>query len=96
MAKDILGTFSQICFRTLAGIDGGLCDVERRIEIQPCNMVMSQPSGASSSVLQYDKDKAEDKWKRKGILKRPHGAAEAACPTSEGRQSGKFTLGSSA
>ncbi|KIW95615.1 uncharacterized protein Z519_04200 [Cladophialophora bantiana CBS 173.52] len=58
-AKDMIKTFHYFDFILLVGIGGGIPHLEKDIDIRLGDVVVSQPSGTSGSVVQYDKGKAK-------------------------------------
>ena len=73
VASNMSRTFGQLRFGLLVGIGGGVPDLERGIDIRLGDIVVSQPTGTTGGVVQYDKgkNKAGGEWERKGTLNAP-------------------------
>jgi nucleoside phosphorylase len=71
VAKDILRTFPSIRFGLMVGIGGGAASSTHDIRLG--DVVVSQPSGTSGGVIQYNREKTaqEGKFQRTGSLNSP-------------------------
>src|SRR5271155_5806896 len=73
VANDMLRTFQELRFGLLVGVGGGIPDVENGIDVRLGDVVVSQPSGTSGGVIQYDFGKTvqEGQFERTGSLNKP-------------------------
>lgn len=71
VAKDLLRTFKSIRFGLMVGIGGGVPSQTRDIRLG--DIVVSQPTGTSGGVIQYDRGKTvqEGEFQRTGSLNTP-------------------------
>jgi hypothetical protein len=71
VAKDMLRIFTSIRFGLMVGIGG--CAPSSRHDIRLGDIVVSQPSGTTGGVIQYDrgKDGRDGHFERTGSLNRP-------------------------
>ncbi|KAF4921188.1 Ankyrin repeat domain-containing protein 50 [Colletotrichum fructicola] len=71
VAKDLLRTFKSIRFGLMVGIGGGV--PSRKHDIRLGDIVVSQPSGTSGGVIQYDRGKTvqDGEFQRTGSLNTP-------------------------
>ena len=71
VAKDLLRTFKSIRFGLMVGIGGGAPSPSRDIRLG--DIVVSQPTGVTGGVIQYDRGKTgqEGHFKRTGSLNTP-------------------------
>lgn len=71
VAKDLLRTFKSIRFGLMVGIGGGAPSPKRDIRLG--DIVVSQPSGVTGGVIQYDRGKTgqEGHFERTGSLNTP-------------------------
>ncbi|KAJ6037053.1 Pfs NACHT and Ankyrin domain protein [Penicillium herquei] len=72
-ASNLLASLPSIRVGLLVGIGGGIARPEDGYDIRLGDIVVSQPSGTTGGVCQYDliKAKSGDKRERKGFLGRP-------------------------
>jgi nucleoside phosphorylase len=73
VANDMVRTFKNLRFGLLVGIGGGIPNLKKDIDIRLGDVVVSQPSGTTGGVIQYDKGKSLESggYIRKGILNAP-------------------------
>lgn len=73
VAKDMLRTFKELRFGLLVGIGGGIPHLKKGVDIRLGDVVVSQPTGTSGGVIQYDKGKPQQggEFVRKGTLNTP-------------------------
>ncbi|KAK2018629.1 purine and uridine phosphorylase [Colletotrichum eremochloae] len=73
VAKDLLRTFKSIRFGLMVGIGGGAPSQELGRDVRLGDIVVSQPSGTSGGVIQYDRGKTvqEGEFQRTGSLNAP-------------------------
>lgn len=73
VASNMLRSFTQLRFGLLVGIGGGVPDLEHGLDIRLGDIVVSQPTGTSGGVVQYDKGKSktDGEWELKGMLNAP-------------------------
>ncbi|KAF4534640.1 uncharacterized protein LTHEOB_12918 [Lasiodiplodia theobromae] len=72
-ATSMLSSFPQIRIGLMVGIGAGIPRLEDDVDIRLGDIVVSQPSGKSGGVVQYDfgKAKASDRFERTGFLNSP-------------------------
>jgi nucleoside phosphorylase len=72
-ASSLLASLPSIRVGLLVGIGGGIARPDEGRDIRLGDVVVSQPSGTTGGVCQYDliKEKSGDKRVRKGFLRRP-------------------------
>ncbi|KAI3326599.1 purine and uridine phosphorylase [Xylariaceae sp. AK1471] len=72
-ATSMLSSFPQIRFGLMVGIGAGIPRLDRDIDIRLGDIVVSQPSGTSGGVIQYDNKAAQagGQIKRRGFLRPP-------------------------
>ncbi|KAJ5740916.1 Pfs NACHT and Ankyrin domain protein [Penicillium malachiteum] len=72
-ASNLLASLPSIRVGLLVGIGGGIARPNEGVDIRLGDIVISQPSGTTGGVCQYDliKAKSGDKRERKGFLGRP-------------------------
>ncbi|KAK2025454.1 purine and uridine phosphorylase, partial [Colletotrichum zoysiae] len=73
VAKDVLRTFKSIRFGLMVGIGGGAPSQKQTPDIRLGDIVVSQPSGTSGGVIQYDRGKTvkDGEFQRTGSLNAP-------------------------
>lgn len=59
VASNMLRTFGQRRFGLPVGVGGGAPDLGRGIDVRLGDIVVSQPTGTSGGVVQYDKGKSK-------------------------------------
>jgi nucleoside phosphorylase len=85
VASQMLSTFTSIRFGLMVGIGGGVPSPDRDIRLG--DVVVSQPSGSSEGVIQYDFGKTvqEGRFARTGSLSRPPGVLLTAVANLQAR-----------
>ena len=73
VAKDMLRTFTGIRFGLMVGIGGGIPNIANGVDIRLGDIVVSEPDGVHSGVVQYDlrKNLGGGIFQRKGFLMQP-------------------------
>jgi nucleoside phosphorylase len=76
VANDIVRTFKGLRFGLMVGIGGGIPNLDKGDDIRLGDVVVSQPTGTTGGVVQYDKGKSLDgrEFQRKGFLNAPPSA----------------------
>jgi nucleoside phosphorylase len=76
VANDMVRTFKGLRFGLMVGIGGGIPNLDKGNDIRLGDVVVSQPTGMTGGVIQYDKGKSLDggKFQRKGSLNAPPSA----------------------
>lgn len=72
-ASNLLASLPQIRIGLLVGIGGGVARPDLDQDIRLGDVAVSEPTGVSGGVIQYDlgKAKADNKWEPKGMLNKP-------------------------
>lgn len=72
-ASDLICSLPHIRFGLLVGIGGGIAKPDEDQDIRLGDVVVSQPTGTTGGVVQYDfgKAKADGIWEQKGSLSKP-------------------------
>lgn len=72
-ASSMLSSFPQVRIGLMIGIGAGIPQLEEDVDIRLGDVVVSQPSGKSGGVVQYDfgKAKSGDQFEHKGFLNSP-------------------------
>jgi nucleoside phosphorylase len=71
-AWSLVNTFPYIEAGLVVGVGSGVPDLQEDYDIRLGDVVVSQPNGRTSGVVQYDLGKAKSgKWERRGFLNSP-------------------------
>ena len=73
VAANMLRTFKGLRFGLMAGIGGGIPNLDKGVDIRLGDVVVSQPDKTHGGVVQYDKGKSLEggEFERKGSLNKP-------------------------
>jgi nucleoside phosphorylase len=73
VAKDMSRTFTELRIGLLVGVGGAIPHLDKGVDIRLGDVVVSQPSGTSGGVVQYDLGKSTtgEVFERKGMLNVP-------------------------
>lgn len=87
VATNMLRTFTGIRFGLMVGIGGGIPNLEKGVDIRLGDVVVSQPDGTNSGVVQFDlrKNLGHGVFERKGFLRPPPTFLLTALATLESR-----------